>query len=176
MFKRYSESLALGYVAARLVEGTFIAIGVVSLLPFVFMRQQGTAGTDAALGEAFVAIYDWAFLVGPGILAGIASGMILGYLMYRSGLVPRGLAMLAIIGGRRLSHRQGLRAGSDPGPDRGRTHHREHRLVKAPASSASSRRDPDRLHRHLGLAQNVVALLDGLLGALVKVGADGWRV
>jgi hypothetical protein len=86
-------------IATRLVEGTFIAIGVVSLLTFVFMRQQGTVGTDAALGEVFVAIYDRAFLVGPGILAGIANGMILGYLMYRSGLVPRGLAMLGIIGG-----------------------------------------------------------------------------
>jgi hypothetical protein len=99
LFRRYSESFALGYVAARLVEGTFIAIGLVSLLTFVFMRQQGTAGTDAALGEAFVAIYDRAFLVGPGVLAGIANGMILGSLMYRSGLVPRSMAMLGVIGG-----------------------------------------------------------------------------
>jgi hypothetical protein len=61
--------------------------------------QEGTAGTDAALGEAFVAIYDRAFLIGPGFFAGVANGMILGYLMYRSGLVPRGLAMLGLIGG-----------------------------------------------------------------------------
>ena len=99
LFKRYSESLALGYVAARLVECTFIAIGIISLLTFLFMRQEGTAGTDAALGEAFVAIYDRAFLIGPGFFAGIANGMILGSLMYRSGLVPRGLAMLGLIGG-----------------------------------------------------------------------------
>jgi len=63
------------------------------------MRQEGTAGTDAALGEAFVAIYDRAFLIGPGFFAGVANGMILGYLMYRSGLVPRGMAMLGLIGG-----------------------------------------------------------------------------
>jgi hypothetical protein len=99
VFKRYSEGLALGYVAARLLEGTFIAIGIVSLLTFLFMRQEGTAGTDAALGEVFVAIYDRAFLVGPGFFAGVANGMILGYLMYRSGLVPRGMAMLGLIGG-----------------------------------------------------------------------------
>ena len=99
VFKRYSEGLALGYVAARLVEAMFIAIGIVSLLTFVFMRQEGTAGTDAALGEAFVAIYDRAFLIGPGVFAGVANGMILGYLMYRSGLVPRGMAMLGLIGG-----------------------------------------------------------------------------
>jgi hypothetical protein len=99
VFKRYSQSLALGYVAARLVECTFIAIGILSLLTFLFMRQEGTAGTDTALGEAFVAIYDRAFLLGPGIFAGVANGMILGYLMYRTGLVPRGLAVLGLIGG-----------------------------------------------------------------------------
>jgi hypothetical protein len=99
VFRRYSEGLALGYVAARLVECIFIAIGALSLLTFVFMRQEGTAGTDAALGEAFVAIYDRAFLIGPGIFAGVANGMILGSLMYRSGLVPRGMAMLGLIGG-----------------------------------------------------------------------------
>jgi hypothetical protein len=99
LFKRYSQSLALGYVAARLVECTFIAIGIISLLTFLFMRQEGTAGTDAALGEAFVAIYDRAFLIGPGFFAGVANGMILGSLMYRSGLVPRGMAMLGLIGG-----------------------------------------------------------------------------
>src|SRR5215212_5012851 len=99
LFRRYSEGLALGYVAARLVECMFTAIGITSLLTFVFMRQEGTAGTDAALGEAFVAIYDRAFLIGPGIFAGVANGMILGYLMYRSGLVPRGMAMLGLIGG-----------------------------------------------------------------------------
>lgn len=99
IYKRYSEGLALGYVAARLVEGVFIAIGILSLLTFVFMRQEGTAGTDAALGQVFVAIYDRAFLVGPGVFAGVANGMILGYLMYRSGLVPRRMAMLGLVGG-----------------------------------------------------------------------------
>jgi Domain of unknown function (DUF4386) len=42
VFRRYSEALALGYVAARLVEAMFIAIGIISLLTFLFMRQQGT--------------------------------------------------------------------------------------------------------------------------------------
>jgi Domain of unknown function (DUF4386) len=99
VFRRYSEGLALGYVAARLVEAIFIAIGIISLLTFLFMRQQGMAREAAALGQAFVAIYDRAFLIGPGIFAGVANGMILGYLMYRSGLVPRGMAMLGLIGG-----------------------------------------------------------------------------
>ena len=99
ILKRQSEIGAVGYVSARLVEAIFIAIGIVSLLTFLLMRQQATAGTDAAVGEAFVAIYDRAFLVGPGFFAGLANGVILGYLMYRSGLVPRGMAMLGLIGG-----------------------------------------------------------------------------
>jgi hypothetical protein len=97
ILKRESEIGAVGYVSARLVEGIFIAIGIVSLLTFLLMRQEGTAG--AALGETFVAIYDRAFLVGPGFFAGFANGVILGYLLYRSGLVPRGMAMLGLIGG-----------------------------------------------------------------------------
>src|SRR6478672_11289065 len=99
IYKRYSERLALGYVAARLVEAMFIAIGIISLLTFLLMRQQGTAGTAGALGQAFVAIYDRAFLIGPGFCAGVANGIILGYLMYRSGLVPRGMTMLGLVGG-----------------------------------------------------------------------------
>jgi uncharacterized protein DUF4386 len=99
ILKRQSEVGALGYVSARLVEGIFIAVGIISLLAFLFMRQEGTAGADAALGQVFVAIYDRAFLLGPGFFAGFANGLILGYLMYRSGLVPRGMAMLGLIGG-----------------------------------------------------------------------------
>jgi hypothetical protein len=99
ILKRQSEIGAISYVSARLVEATFIAIGIISLLTFLLMRQQGTAGSDAGVGEAFVAVYDRAFLVGPGFFAGFANGVVLGYLLYRSGLVPRGMAMLGLIGG-----------------------------------------------------------------------------
>jgi hypothetical protein len=46
-----------------------------------------------------VAVHDWTFLLGPGFVVGIGNGLILGYLMYRSGLVPRRMAMLGLIGG-----------------------------------------------------------------------------
>src|SRR5919106_5795045 len=97
ILKRQSEIGALSYVSARIVEGIFIAIGIISLLTFLFMRQEGTA--DADVGEVFVAIYDRAFLIGPGFFAGFANGLVLGFLMYRSGLVPRGMAMLGLIAG-----------------------------------------------------------------------------
>ena len=98
ILKRESEIGAIGYVAARIVEGIFIAIGVVSALAFLLMLREGTAA-DPVLGETFVATYYRAFLVGPGFMAGLANGVILGYLMYRSELVPRGMAMLGLIGG-----------------------------------------------------------------------------
>jgi hypothetical protein len=77
----------------------FIAIGIVGALAFLLMRQEATAVSTPVLGEAFVAFYRRAFLVGPGFFAGLANGVILGYLMYRSELVPRGMTWLGLIGG-----------------------------------------------------------------------------
>jgi hypothetical protein len=103
ILKRQNEGLALGYVTARLVESTFIAIGIVSLLAIVTLRQDvgGIGGADSLVpvGRSLVAIHDWTFLLGPGWVVGVGNGLILGYLMYRSGLVPRGMAMLGLIGG-----------------------------------------------------------------------------
>jgi len=39
ILKRQNEALSHGYVSARLVECTFIAIGIVSLLAVVTLRQ-----------------------------------------------------------------------------------------------------------------------------------------
>jgi hypothetical protein len=105
ILKRQNEPLALGYVTARLVECTFIAIGIVSLLAVVTLRQDfagvvgGDPGSFVTAGTSLVAIHDWTFLLGPGFIVGVGNGLILGYLMYRSGLVPRGMALLGLIGG-----------------------------------------------------------------------------
>ena len=100
--RRQNEILALGYVTARLVECAFIAIGILSLLTVVTLRQEA-AGADAgslvAVGESLVALHDWTRLLGPGFVVGVGNGLMLGYLMYTSALVPRGMAMLGLIGG-----------------------------------------------------------------------------
>jgi len=92
ILKRQNESLALGYVAARLLECTFIAIGIVSLLAVVTLRPKA-AGADAGslvrAGKSLVAVRNWTFVLGPGFVVGVGNGLILGYLMYRSRLVPR---------------------------------------------------------------------------------------
>jgi hypothetical protein len=63
------------------------------------MRQEGTATSTPVIGNVFVASYYRAFLVGPGFWAGLANGVILGYLMYRTELVPRPMTWLGLIGG-----------------------------------------------------------------------------
>jgi hypothetical protein len=103
ILKRQNEALSLGYVTARLVECAFIAIGLLTVMAVVTLRQDvgGTAGAASLVpvGRSLVAIHDWTFVLGPGWVVGVGNGLILGYLMYRSGLVPRGMAMLGLIGG-----------------------------------------------------------------------------
>jgi hypothetical protein len=104
LLKWQNQSVALGYVTARVVESTLIAVGVISLLAVVILRQEfaGSADANAALvpiGRSLVAIHDATFLLGPGFLAPLGNGVLLGSLMYRSGLMPRGLAMLGLVGG-----------------------------------------------------------------------------
>jgi hypothetical protein len=101
--KRVNEILALGFVTARIVECAFIAVGLLSLLTVVTLRQAGAAGADAAslvtVGESLVALHGWTFLLGPGFVVGVGNGLILGYLMYTSRLVPRGMAVLGLVAG-----------------------------------------------------------------------------
>ncbi|WUH97791.1 DUF4386 domain-containing protein [Spirillospora sp. NBC_00431] len=102
ILKRQSESIALGYVGLRILESTVIVIGVVSVLAVVALRQDlaGDGGADAALiGQSLVALKDQTFLLGPAFCAGLGNGLLLGYLMYRSGLMPRPLALIGLVGG-----------------------------------------------------------------------------
>jgi hypothetical protein len=102
--KRQNEGVALGYVAGRIVEAVLIVAGIISLLSVVTLRRDfaGAAGANAAslvaLGKALVAVHDWTFLFGPGLAIGVNT-LMLAYLMYRSGLVPRLIAVLGLIGG-----------------------------------------------------------------------------
>jgi Domain of unknown function (DUF4386) len=102
--RRQNEGIALGYVAGRVVEAVVIVTGIISLLSVVTLRQDlaGAAGANAvslvALGKALVAVHNWTFLFGPGLAIGVNT-LMLAYLMYRSGLVPRLIAVLGLIGG-----------------------------------------------------------------------------
>ena len=97
ILRRQSEVLSLGYVTARLVECMFIAAGILFVLGIVSLRQDNPDAS--ALAVSLAAIKDWTFLLGPGFIVGWGNGLLLGYLMYSSRLVPRGMAMLGLIGG-----------------------------------------------------------------------------
>lgn len=106
LLKQQSEALALGYVTARLVECAFIGIGLLSLLTIVTMRQVAVgsdAGSLVLIGKSLVALKNWTFLLGPGFADGIGTGLILGWLMFRSGLVGRRMALVGVVGGAMLA-------------------------------------------------------------------------
>src|SRR5215210_7313756 len=102
IIKRVSEIGALGFVTARIVESVFIAVGLLSLLTLVTLRQEAAGADPGSLvlvGQSLVALHDWTFLLGPGFMVGVGNGLILGYLMYTSRLIPRYLAVLGLIAG-----------------------------------------------------------------------------
>ena len=103
VLKRVNESVALGYVASRTVESMLIVAGLISLMSVVTLRDDLGATADSAslkiAGQSLVAFHDWTFTLGPQFCSGLGNGILLGYLMYRSELVPRRMAMLGLIGG-----------------------------------------------------------------------------
>jgi hypothetical protein len=105
VLRRQQLGMALGYVAVRIFEATIILVGTACLLAIVTLREDlgGAADADATnlteIAAALVAVRDWTFAFGPGLCSGIGNGLLLGYLMFRSGLVPRPMALLGVIGG-----------------------------------------------------------------------------
>ncbi len=95
--RRQNEILAIGFVAARVMESVFIAAGIIFVLGIVSLRQDSPGAADLAVSLG--ALKDWTFLFGPGLVVPVGNGLILGYLMYTSGLVPRPLALLGLIAG-----------------------------------------------------------------------------
>jgi hypothetical protein len=104
ILRRYSETLSLSYVASRTIESTLIGVGVVSMLSILTLRDDlatpisANGGTLDVAGQSLIAIHDATFLLGPGFCVGV-NGLLLGWLMYRTGLMPPRLAMLGVIGG-----------------------------------------------------------------------------
>ena len=95
--KRQSGILAIGYVAARIIESVFIAMGIIFVLGVVSLRQDSPGAADLAVSLG--ALKDWTALFGPGLVVPFGNGLLLGYLMYVSGLIPRPLAVLGLIAG-----------------------------------------------------------------------------
>lgn len=102
--KRVNESVALGYIASRTVESILILVGVLSLMSIVALRQDladagNTSGALTDVGRSLLAVHEQTSLLGPQLCAGLGNGILLGYLMWRSRLLPRPLVMFGLIGG-----------------------------------------------------------------------------
>ena len=102
--RRVSRSAAIGFVTSRVVEAALILVGVVAILSVVTLQQHfaGATGAQAqalgVTGEALVAMRQWTFLLGPGVMAGV-NDLLLGYILYRSGLVGRVIPIIGLVGG-----------------------------------------------------------------------------
>jgi len=102
IMRRQFEELSIGYVTARIVECTFILVGIVCMLGIATLQQQAAGAAEATVAYMLAALKDWTFLL-VGWVVGWGNGLILGYMMYRTGLVPRRWCWLGMIGGPLLS-------------------------------------------------------------------------
>lgn len=97
ILKRQNGSVALGLVGARVLEAATIFTGAAFLLSIVTLRQSGIGEDGIVLSKALVTLYDRIFMVGQGLIPAV-DDLLLGYLLYRSGLVPKTLAIIGMIG------------------------------------------------------------------------------
>ena len=86
-------------MTARLFECTFILVGIVAMLGIATLQQESAGAAEGTVAYTLAAIKDWTFLLGPGWVVGLGNGLILGYMMYRTQLVPRPWTWLGLIGG-----------------------------------------------------------------------------
>ena len=99
IMRRQFEELALGYVTARIIESTFILVGIIAMLGIATLQHENAGAAEGTVAYTLAAIKDWTFLLGPGWVVGWGNGLILGYMMYRTQLVPRAWTWLGLVGG-----------------------------------------------------------------------------
>lgn len=95
--KRQHATLALGFVTTRVLEAAMIFSGVASLMTIVTLRQAGAGAGATGIAQALTTQYDWLFLLGQSTMP-VFNGLLLGTLLYRSGLVPRVLPLVGLVG------------------------------------------------------------------------------
>lgn len=101
--RRVSQTAALGFVTTRVLETSLIFAGVISMLTIVTLRRDAVtiANADPAslaiTGHSLLAVYTWTFLLSQSLMP-VFCDLLLGYVLFRSRLVPRILPMVAFIG------------------------------------------------------------------------------
>lgn len=101
--RRHSERAALGFVTTRVMEAAMIFVGVLAIMANYTLRNDAgvAGGSDSAAlvttGRSLVAIHDWTFLFGPGLMAAL-NALCIGSVMYRSRMLPRWIPTLGLVG------------------------------------------------------------------------------
>ena len=146
IMRRQFEELSIGYVTARIVECTFILVGIVAMLGIATLQQETAGAAEGTVAYTLAAIKDWTFLLGPGWVVGWGNGLILGYMMYRTR--ARAAAGGVARPGRRAADHH-LRDGRDV---RRRPSEQHAALVPGPRNDPRGRVGalPRRLLHHLG--------------------------
>jgi len=98
MLKKQNESAALGLVATRIVESASILVGVACILTIVTLHQTGAGVSALPVSHALAALYERVFLLSQSFMPGVCD-LLLGFLLWKSRLVPRKLAGIGIAGG-----------------------------------------------------------------------------
>jgi hypothetical protein len=102
VLKQHSERMAIGYLAFRIVDATFIAIMVLFVLIQIPLGSEylKAAASDApflqALSTVFSQAQQYAYQIGMSALG--VSGLMLCYTLYRAKLVPAWLAIWGLVG------------------------------------------------------------------------------
>ena len=95
VLKKQNETLALGFVAARILEATLIFAGVASLLTVLNLRSIGPEAQ--VMSRGLVMLYDRLFLISQSFIPAV-NALLLGTLLYQTRLVPRILPIIGIVG------------------------------------------------------------------------------
>ncbi|MDI6033720.1 DUF4386 domain-containing protein [Flavobacterium sp. LB2P84] len=104
ILKKKNENIAIGYVCFRLLEGTIVVIGIISLLSLVTLNQDFSKVSNQNVssfliaGKLLVAVHNWTFLFGPNFALG-PSTLMMSYFLYKSKLVPRYISIFGLVGG-----------------------------------------------------------------------------
>ena len=100
VIKCYGPSRAAGFIGTRVLEAAIITTGVLAILSVYTMRQD-LAGTDptalTTTASALIAVRDWSFLFGPGVMA-VCNALCFASVLRQSRLVPRWIPTLGLIG------------------------------------------------------------------------------
>jgi hypothetical protein len=98
--RRFSRTSAIGFVTTRTLEAAILVVGAISLLSVVTLRNDVVGGSTAALtttSQSLVAMHDWSFLFGPGIMPAL-NAVFLATVMYWFRLVPRFIPIMGFVG------------------------------------------------------------------------------